>query len=113
TIQNNGLKRTGNFTIEQMTSGQNSSIVINNVVIEGNSTVNIVPSNWNDIGNSTVTINDVGSDGTIYYTETITYKNSQVTQVTYPGAALTIQKSEYPTSYDSVGQTITYTYTVT
>ena len=77
-IQNNGLQRTGNFTIEQMTSGQNSSINLTNIVIEANSTVNIVPSNWNDIANSTVTISDVGSDGTIYYTETIGPKNDPV-----------------------------------
>ena len=77
-IQNNGLQKTGNFTIEQITSGQNSSISINNVVIEGNSIVQIVPSNWNDIANSTVTINDVGSNGQVYYTEIITYQNSQV-----------------------------------
>jgi hypothetical protein len=112
-IQNNGLQRTGNFTVEQMTSTQNSSIYITNIAIERNSTVNIVPSNWNDIGNSTVTINDVGSNGQTYYTEIITYKNGQVTQVIFPSAALTIVKSADPTSYDNVGQTIIYTYKVT
>ncbi len=96
-----------------MTGNQNSSIIINNIVIEKDSTVNINPSNWNDIANSTVTIDDVGSNGKTYYTEIITYRNSQVTQVIFPDAALTIQKSAYPTSYDDVGQTITYTYTVT
>ena len=82
TIQNNGLPRTCNLSLQQVTSTQNSSININNVVIEGNSTVNIKPSNWNDIGNSTVTINDVDSNGKAYYTEIITYKNGQVIQVT-------------------------------
>ena len=113
TIQNNGLQRTGNFTIEQMISGQNSSINLTNIGIKGNSTVNIVPSNWNDLANSTVTIEDFGSNGQVYSTEIITYKNSQVTQAIDPGAALTIQKSASPTSYDDIGQTITYTYKVT
>ena len=99
--------------IENATSTQNSSINQTNIAIEGNSTVNINPSNWNDIGNSTVTIEDVGSNGKTYYTEIITYQNSQVIQVTFQGAALTIAKSAYPTSYDDVGQTITYHYTVT
>jgi uncharacterized repeat protein (TIGR01451 family) len=113
TLQNNGLPRTCDLSIQQVTSTQNSSINLTNIVIEANSTVNIVPSNWNDIANSTVTIEDVGSNGQVYYTEIITYKNGQVTQITYPGAALTIQKSAYPTSYDSVGQTITYSYQIT
>jgi hypothetical protein len=112
-IQNNGLQRTGNLSLQQLTSTQNSSITINNIVIEADSTVNIVPSNWNDIGNSTVTINDFGSNGQTYYTEIITYKNGQVIQITFPSAALTIVKSADPTSYDTVGQTITYHYTVT
>jgi hypothetical protein len=102
-LQNSGLPRTSSLSLQQVTSTQNSSININNIVIEGNSTVNINPSNWNDIANSTVTIKDVGSNGQVYYTEIITYKNGQVTQVTYPGAALTIAKSAYPTSYDTTG----------
>ena len=112
-IQNNGLQRTGNFTIEQITSTQNTSINITNVAIEGNSTLYINPSNWNDIGNSTVTITDIGDNGQTYYTEIITYKNGQIVQVTFPSAALTIVKFASPTSYDDVGQTITYTYKVT
>ena len=113
TLQNGGLPRTCNIFIENATSTQNSSINISNLVIEGDSTVYIKPSNWNDIANSTVTIYDVDSNGKTYSMEIITYRNSQVTQVTFPGAALTIAKSAYPTSYDTVGQTITYTYTVT
>ena len=34
-------------------------------------------------------------------------------RIDYGSAGLTIQKSAYPTSYDDVGQTITYTYKVT
>jgi hypothetical protein len=45
TLQNSGLPRTCDLSLQQVTSDQNSSININNIVIEGNSTVNIVPSN--------------------------------------------------------------------
>jgi len=98
-LQNSGLPRTCNLSIQQVTSNQNSSISINNIAIEGDSTVYIKPSNWNDLTNSTATIDTV--------------KNTQGTQVTSQGAALTIVKSAYSASYDSIGQTITYTYTVT
>ena len=95
TLQNSGLPRTCNMFIENATNGQNSSINLTNIVIEGNSTLYINPSNWNDIDNSTVTINDVGSNGQTYYTEIITYKDGQVTQGIFPSAALTIAKSAY------------------
>ena len=65
TIQNNGLPRTCNMSIEQATSGQNSNVTINNIAIKADSTVQIEPSNWNDISNTTVTIDDVGSNGSI------------------------------------------------
>jgi hypothetical protein len=60
TVQNKGLPRTCNMSMEQATSGQNSNITINNIAIKANSTVYIEPSNWNDLSNSTVTIDDVG-----------------------------------------------------
>lgn len=80
TVQNKGLPRTCNMSMEQATSGQNSNITINDIAIEADSTVHIEPSNWNDISNSTVTIDDVESNGTIcngtiYYTETINPDN--------------------------------------
>ena len=113
TLPNSGLPRTCNLSLQQVTSNQNSSINLTNIAIEGNSTVNIVPSNWNDLGNSTVTIEDVGSNGQVYYTEIITYQNSQVTQVTFPSTILTMVKSADPISYGTAGQTITYRYTIT
>ena len=75
TIKNNGLPRTCNMSIEQAINGQNSNVTINNIVIKADSTVHIEPSNWNDISNTTVTIDDVGSNGSIYYTETIRPNN--------------------------------------
>ena len=72
TIQNNGLSRTCNMSIEQATSSQNSSVTINNIAIEAGSTLYIKPSDWNYLSGSTVTIeHDVGNDGTIDYTQTI------------------------------------------
>lgn len=75
TMQNNGRPRTYNISIKQATSSQNSNVIINNIAIREDSTVHVEPSNWNDISNTTVTIDDVGSNGTIYYTETIRPNN--------------------------------------
>jgi hypothetical protein len=71
TMQNNGLPRTFSVSIEQVTNGQNSSITINDIVVEANSTLHIEPSKWNNISNTTVAIDDVGRNGIIYYTKTI------------------------------------------
>ena len=78
TIQNIGLARTCNMSLEQVTSDQNSSVSINNIEIYADSTVHVVPSNWNDIANSTITIYDVDSSGTVYYSKIVSsfYKYS-------------------------------------
>lgn len=75
TMQNNGQSRTCNISIEQAASGQSSNVIINNIAIKADSTAYIEPSNWNDISNTTVTIADVGSNGTVYYTETVRPNN--------------------------------------
>ena len=74
-IENDGQSRTCSLYIEQV--GTNSNYSIENIVIEGDSTVFIKPSNWNDLVNSEVTIeHDFGSDGTIDSTETIRPKDN-------------------------------------
>lgn len=75
TMQNIGQSRICNISIEQAKSGKNSNVFINNIVIKADSTVHVEPSNWNDVSNTTVTIDDIGSNGTIYYTETIRPNN--------------------------------------
>lgn len=56
TMKNNGLPKTCNISIEQVTGDQNSSTTINDIAIEADSTLYIEPSNWNDISNSTVNL---------------------------------------------------------
>ncbi len=81
-IQNNGLVRICNMSIEQTTSDQNSIATINNIAIEGGSTVYFKPSDWNNLSGSTVTIeHDIGSDGTIDSTEIIGQQNPPVLPV--------------------------------
>ena len=74
-MQNNGQPRTCNISIEQAAGGQSSNVIINNIAIKADSTVYIEPSSWNDISNTTVTITDVDSNGTVYNTETVRPNN--------------------------------------
>ena len=62
--------------------------------------------------NTKLTATFTPTDNIDYATAYATALISVIT-VFQQGAALTIVKSAYPTSYDDVGQTITYHYTVT
>jgi YVTN family beta-propeller protein len=105
-IQNNGLPRTINLLLKQTGTNPNSDDSLKNIVIEENSIVYIKPSNWNDIASSEVKIeHDIGSDGTIDYTETIRLNTISTlpvanftTNVSEGNAPLTVQFTNLSTN---------------
>jgi hypothetical protein len=51
-VQNNGLPRICNMSIEQAAGGQFSNVIINNITINANSTVRLKPLIWQDLYNN-------------------------------------------------------------
>ena len=76
-IENDGQPVTCSLNLEQLGINTNSNDSIENIVIEGDSTIIIKPADWNDIANSEIVIeHDIGSDGSIESTETIRQKDT-------------------------------------
>lgn len=76
-VQNHGLPRTCSLYLEQVGFSPNSDDSIKNIVIEGDSTIIVKPSDWNEIANSEIIIeHDVGSDGIVDSVETIRKKDA-------------------------------------
>jgi YVTN family beta-propeller protein len=118
---------TATFTPMDTADHTSGGTVTNSITVTDPTTGNTVDGKfgYTDENGNVVTATSVLSVGTHTLTATFTPTNNvdyatayataliSVIPAVQQGAALTIVKSAYPISYDSVGHTITYTYTVT